>query len=358
MTAPTYVVAEAGVNHNGSLDMALQLVDVTAETGADAVKFQTFRADRLTTRNAAKADYQKRTTGDGGSQYEMLKALELTDDMHRKIQKRCQDKGIDFLSTPFDIESLDYLVDEIGCERIKVPSGEITNGPLLLETGRKAKRIILSTGMATLAEIEAALAVLVWSSVHPTTEPNRQAEIWDCYAEHGTRSLTGRVTLLHCTTEYPAAFEDTNLRAMDTIQQAFGLEVGFSDHTEGIVAPIAAVARGAVLVEKHFTLDRGLSGPDHAASLEPGDLSEMVTAIRAVEAALGNGRKVPTRAELANRDPVRKSIVAACPIAPGEIFSPANMSTKRPGTGISPMLYWDMQGRPASVRHETDEPIV
>lgn len=353
----TFIIAEAGVNHNGSLELALDLVDVAAEAGADAVKFQTFKAAKLVTEQAEKADYQKRTTNAAESQFEMLRKLELSDDMHRAIVERCRQRGVEFLSTPFDVESLDFLIHDIGLTRIKMPSGEITNGPLLLETAQRAEMIIMSTGMATLAEVEAALAVFVWGITCPNAPPKGQTDLWNCYARHGTDPLAGRVTLLHCTSEYPAAFEDTNLRAMDTLRAAFGLEVGFSDHTPGIFAPIAAVARGAVLVEKHFTVDRSLPGPDHAASLEPEELREMVKGIRATELALGDGRKVLSTNEVRNRPAARKSLVAGRDIAAGEVFSTDNLDQKRPGTGISPMLYWDHIGQDADRSYRANDPI-
>lgn len=354
----TFIIAEAGVNHNGSLRMSLELVDAAAEAGADAIKFQTFRAERLATSGAAKAAYQERTTDRQESQLEMLKKLELSDEMHLKIQERCRARNIEFLSTPFDIESLDYLTGTVGLKRIKVPSGELTNGPLLFAVGCQAKEIILSTGMATLAEIEAALAVLVWGKLAPDVVPKGQTEIWDHYSRHGTRPLKRSVILLHCTTDYPAALGDVNLRAMDTMRDAFRLDVGISDHTEGIAIPVAAVARGAKLVEKHMTLDRTLPGPDHAASLQPEEMREMISAIRAVELALGDGRKLPVEAELANRNVVRKSIVAAKSIAKGEALSCDNLSVKRPAGGVSPMLYWDMLGRTASKAYEPDDLLI
>ncbi len=357
MSGRSFVIAEAGVNHNGSLELALELVDVAAAAGADAVKFQSFKAERLLTRTAAKADYQLRTTDAGESQFEMIRRLELSDEMHRAILARCREKDIVFLSTPFDVESLAYLTEELGLERIKLPSGEITNGPLLLAAARRAESIILSTGMATLGEVETALAVLVWGRVRGEEDPSGESAVRDCYAEHGTAPLAGHLVLLHCTTEYPAAFEDTNLRAMDSLRQAFGLEVGFSDHTPGIAVPLAAVARGAVVIEKHFTLDRGLPGPDHEASLEPHELREMIAGIRAVEAALGDGLKRPAASEMSNRAVVRKSLVASRPIAAGEPFAPDNLAVKRPGTGLSPMRYWDLLGRPAGQAYDADDPI-
>ncbi|WP_420349575.1 N-acetylneuraminate synthase [Pelagibius sp.] len=357
MTESVYVIAEGGVNHNGSLQKAFEIVDAASYAGADAVKFQTFQADRLVTNTAGKAQYQERLTHAEETQFEMLRQLELSDGMHREIMARCASCGLDFLSTPFDGESLRYLIEDLGLRQIKVPSGEITNGPLLLQAAQRADRVILSTGMATLAEIETAVAVLVRGMVDPNTHPVSLSEVLDCYAEHGTDPLKGRVSLLHCTSEYPAAMADVNLRAMDTLSQAFGLDFGLSDHTMGIAAPIAAVARGAILVEKHLTIDRNLPGPDHAASLEPAEMKDMVRSIREIEVALGDGRKRPKGTERANRAAIRKSIVASRLISAGESFTSENMVFKRPGIGLSPMHYWDLKGATASRAFAIDDPI-
>lgn len=358
MSEPTYIIAEAGVNHNGDQDMALDLVDVAARSGADAVKFQSFSAGRLVTRSARKADYQLQTTAQEESQFEMIQRLELTPEMHDAVRARCADHGIEFLSTPFDPHSLDYLVDAMGMRTIKLPSGEVTNGPFLLHAARRADAIILSTGMSTLGEVEMALQVIAWGLRHPDRDPPGLRALTDFGMDDATRdALRKRVTLLHCTTEYPAAFADANLRAMDTMRQAFGVRVGFSDHTPGIIAPIAAVARGAAVIEKHFTLDRALPGPDHAASLEPGELTEMVAAIRAVESALGDGRKRVAPSETGNRDIVRKSLVADRPIAAGATIEADALACKRPGSGRSPMDYWDVVGRPAERAYDMDDLI-
>ena len=312
----TLLIAEAGVNHNGDPAIAHQLIDVAARAGADLVKFQTFDADRLVTSKAATADYQARNTGTLESQHSMLRRLELSPKMHEELIDHCRACGIGFFSTGFDCDSVDLLA-QMGLDRFKIPSGEITNLPYLRHVARYGKPVILSTGMAHLSEIEAALEAL-------------------------ERAGTGRdrITVLHCTTEYPAPMAEVNLRAMLTIRDAFGVAVGYSDHTRGIEVAIAAVALGASVIEKHFTLDRTLPGPDHQASLEPGELDAMVAAIRNIEQALGDGVKGPGASEARNLAIARKSIVAACPIRAGEPFSPINLTTKRPGTGISPMR-WD-----------------
>jgi N-acetylneuraminate synthase len=352
-----YVIAEAGVNHNGSLDMARQLIDAATAAGADAVKFQTFKADRLVSRNAPKAEYQTKTTGTDESQWAMIKKLELDDTAHEILLQHCKLRGIQFLSTPFDFESVDLLADRMDLPYIKIPSGEITNGPLLLRIGHTRKPVILSTGMSTLGEIEAALGVLAFAYTRKDERPS-VAGFQEAYCSpEGQRVLQDHVTLLHCTTEYPAPYAEVNLRVMDTMRAAFSLPVGYSDHTQGIAIPIAAAARGATVIEKHFTLDRQLPGPDHKASLEPEELTAMVQAIRQVEAALGTGMKLPSVSEVKNRAIARKSLVAGTKIRAGELFSEANLTVKRPGTGISPMLYWEWLGKKAERDYVTDEGI-
>ena len=346
---PTYIIAEAGVNHNGSLDLARELIDVAAEAGADAVKFQTFRADALVTETAPKAAYQRETTDAAESQYAMLKALELSEADHDALVAHCREREIQFLSTPFDEASLDFLVERFGMPRIKVPSGEITNGPLMLRAARTGRPIILSTGMSTLGEIEQALGVLAFGyTAAPEATPGRVAFARAYASDGGQAVLRERVTVLHCTTAYPTPFSDVNLRAMDTIRSAFGGPVGYSDHTVGLAVPIAAVARGAALVEKHFTLDRSMPGPDHRASLEPGELAAMVQGIREVEVALGRTVKAPTPEELDNLAVVRKSLVAGAPVSEGEVFGEDTLAVRRPGTGLSPMRYWDVLGTAAA----------
>ncbi|MFC4768240.1 N-acetylneuraminate synthase [Effusibacillus consociatus] len=352
-----YIIAEAGVNHNGSLDLAKKLIDVAAEAGADAVKFQTFKADNLVRKNASKAEYQTRTTDASESQYAMIKKLELDEEDHQILIQHCDHRGIQFLSTPFDFDSVDLLVHKFNVKQLKISSGEITNAPLLLKAARSSKPIILSTGMSTLGEVEQALAVLAFGYTEPDSMPSIEAFHFAYCSVEGQQALRQNVVLLHCTTEYPAPFEDVNLRAMDTLATAFGLPVGFSDHTSGIAVPIAAVARGAVVIEKHFTLDRNLPGPDHKASLEPDELKDMVRSIRQVEAALGSPLKTPAPSELKNISVARKSLVAARTIREGEIFTTENLTVKRPGDGISPMYYWEWLGKTAEKNYEADEKV-
>lgn len=351
------IIAEAGVNHNGSLDLALKLVDAAADAGADVVKFQTFKAENLASRHAAKAEYQTRTTGSAESQLDMLRRLELSAAAHDAILARCTDRGIRFLSTPFDLESLSFLADHLQVEHIKLGSGELTNAPLLLAVANTGKPLLLSTGMADLGEVELALGVLALGYAKKAEHPSRAA-FAAAYATPDYRTaLTTKVTLLHCTTEYPAPYAEVNLRAMDTLAAAFGLPVGFSDHTPGIAIPIAAAARGAIVIEKHMTLDRSMAGPDHKASLEPAEFAAMVDGIRQVELALGDGRKQPAPSERKNIEIARKSIVAARAIAAGEIFTTENLAVKRPGSGFSPFRYWDLLGKPAARGYDPDEPI-
>jgi N-acetylneuraminate synthase len=348
------VIAEAGVNHNGSLDLALRLVDAAAEAGADVVKFQTFRADALAARSAPKADYQKRTTGAEQSQYEMLKALELSHAAHARLVEHCAARGIEFLSTPFDLDSLTYLTDELGLARIKVGSGDMTNAPLLLAVARSGREVVLSTGMATLAEVAEALGALAYG--YAGGEAPGRAAFAEALETHKDL-LRDKVTVLQCTTEYPAPPEAINLRAMDTLAAAFGLPVGLSDHSDGTAIPVGAVGRGAVMIEKHLTLDRGLPGPDHGASLEPAGFARMTADIRAVERALGDGVKTPAEAELRNVPVARKSLVAARAIPAGELFTAENLTVKRPGGGMPPAAYWELLGRPASAAYAADDPI-
>ena len=324
-----FVIAEAGVNHNGSLASAINLVDAAAEAGADAVKFQTFSADRLVSKTAQKAEYQKTATGADETQYEMLKRLELSNNAHVVLSEYCRKRGIMFLSTAFDCEGVRYL-DSLGISIFKIPSGEITNLPYLRAVASCGKPVILSTGMSTMDEVRAAVS-----------------------AFGGSRGIT----LLHCTTEYPCPFASVNLNAMVTMRDEFGLPVGYSDHTLGIEVPIAAVAMGARVIEKHFTLDRRQDGPDHKASLEPAELARMIAAIRNVEAAFGNGVKAPDAAELKNIAVARKSIVARVPIHRGELLTEGNLAVKRPGTGLSPMLWDRIVGSAATRDYIADENI-
>lgn len=354
----TFVIAEAGVNHNGSLDRALAMVDAAATAGADAVKFQTFQSEAVISRYAVKAEYQVRNTGGSESQLEMVKKLELDLSAHKQILKRCEMRHIQFLSTPFDLFSVDMLVNELKVSRLKVPSGEITNAPLLLRVAHSHLPVILSTGMTMLGDIEDALGVLAYGYLQSNEIPSIPGFRRAYLSKEGQRQLQQKVTLLHCTTEYPSPFEDVNLLAMETLARAFGLPVGLSDHTLGYSVPIAAVARGACIVEKHFTLDRSLPGPDHIASLEPPELTSMIVAIREVENALGSARKLVANSEEKNREIARKSLVAATPIRAGERFTQENLTSKRPGGGISPMHYWELLGRSATRDYDLDELII
>lgn len=336
----TLIIAEAGVNHNGSDDLAFSLVDAAHQAGANIVKFQTFKAKNLVTEDAEQAEYQVTNSGQKESQYSMLKRLELSYETHHKLVKYCNELGIEFLSTAFDSESLSFLVDDLGITRLKLPSGEITNAPLVLEHARTGCDLIVSTGMATLSEIEQVLSVIAFGYINSEGNPTEEALQTAYFSEQGKQLLKDKVTLLHCTTEYPAPFNDINLNAMDTMKNAFKLEVGYSDHSAGIVVPIAAVAKGAVLIEKHFTVDKGLPGPDHKASLDPIELKEMVDGIRIVEKILGEGIKGPRPSEVKNKAVARKSLVAATDIAAGESFNTENLGVKRPGNGINPVKYW------------------
>lgn len=326
-----FVIAEAGDNHNGIFENAIKLVDKAVEAGADCVKFQTFVTEEVISKFAEMAEYQKENTGKEESQYEMVKRLELSFKQFEEIQAYCKGKGILFLSTPFDIPSIEFL-NKIDIPFFKIPSGEITNYPYLVKIAQTHKDIVLSTGMCEMEEIGAAIKVL---------------------EENGA----GKISLLHCNTEYPTPFEDVNLKAMLTIKERFGKEVGYSDHTLGIEVPIAAVALGAQIIEKHFTLDKNMEGPDHKASLEPEELKAMVQSIRRIEQALGTGEKKPSQSERKNIDIARKSIVARRPIKKGEIFTEENLATKRPGNGISPMRYNEIVGKCAIRDFMEDELI-
>ena len=329
----TLIIAEAGVNHNGSIDMAKRLIEAAAEAGVDYVKFQTFKSEKLVSRHATKADYQKANTGGEDSQLKMLQQLELSRDDHFLLIEHCKKCGIKFLSTAFDLESIEFL-HSLNLDLWKIPSGEITNLPYLRSIAQKGGRVIMSTGMCDLSDIEAALKVLISNG---TPEEN--------------------ITLLHCNTEYPTPWNDVNLRAMHDIAKRFNVPVGYSDHTRGIEVPIAAVALGATVIEKHFTLDNNLPGPDHKASLEPHQLKAMVDAIRHIECALGSGTKQVSESERKNMAIARKSIVAATEIKKGELFTPQNITVKRPGGGISPMKWDEVIGTIASHDYLPDEMI-
>ena len=325
-----YIIAEAGVNHNGSFELACQLVDEAKKAGVNCVKFQTFKSEKLVSHSAHKAEYQKETTG-AGSQIDMLKQLELSNDEFLGLKAYCDKKGICFLSTPFDLDSIDFL-NAIDMPFWKIPSGEVTNLPYLLALAKTGKPVVMSTGMCDMKEIEEAIKVL---------------------RENGTKEIK----LLHCNTEYPTPFEDVNLRAMLTMKNTFNLEVGYSDHTKGIEVPIAAVALGATVIEKHFTLDRDMEGPDHKASLEPDELAAMIMGIRHIEKALGSENKIPSESEKKNKAVARKSIVSRTNIKKGEKFTEDNITVKRPGTGISPMKWFDILGKKAIRDFHEDELI-
>lgn len=329
------IIAEAGVNHNGNLDNAFKLIDAAVDAGVDYVKFQTFKSENLVSKSAKKADYQIQNTGNStDSQYEMLKKLELSHQNHKLLIDYCKQKNIQFFSTAFDLDSLQYL-KEIGLDLVKIPSGEITNLPYLRKAAQLFKKVILSTGMCTMEDIEAAINVFLAEDISKDD-----------------------ITILHCNTEYPTPMNDVNLRAMLSIQHEFETEIGYSDHTLGIEVPIAAVALGASVIEKHFTLDNTMEGPDHAASLEPQQLKEMVKAIRNIEQAIsGDGLKKPSASEMKNIEIARKSIVASTSISEGEIFTQENLTIKRPGTGISPMEWDEVIGKVASKDYSTDDLI-
>ena len=326
-----FIIAEAGVNHNGSIELAYKLIDIASASGADAVKFQTFKAENLVLKNAQKAEYQKQTTNQSESQFNMLKKLELDTNTHKKLIEYCKKKDIVFLSTPFDHESID-LLNELELQIFKIPSGEITNLTYLRHIGSLRKEVILSTGMSTLKEIEEALIILTSAG---TSKEN--------------------ITILHANTMYPTPMEDVNLRAMQTIQDKFGVAVGYSDHTLGIEVDIAAVAMGATIIEKHFTLDKTMDGPDHKSSISPEELKAMVSSIRNIEKALGSSIKKPSKSEKPNITMARKSIVASKSIKKGELFTEKNITTKRPGTGISPMKWDSILGKVAERDYQLDD---
>lgn len=325
------IIAEAGVNHNGSMELAKQMVDQAKASGADYIKFQTFRPEKLVSKYAEKAEYQKKTTGSEENQLQMLKKLALLQDDFRGLKAYCEQAGIGFISTPFDLDSIDFL-ESLDMDFWKIPSGEITNLPYLIRIAKTGRPIVMSTGMCQMEEVEDALKWL-------------------------KESGAGDITLLHCNTQYPTPMEDVNLNAMHSLRRQFHLPAGYSDHTEGIEVPIAAAALGAVVIEKHFTLDKTMEGPDQAASLSPEELTAMVRAIRNIENALGSGEKGVTPSEMANRAVARKSIVAAGNIRKGDIFSESNLAIKRPGDGISPMRWFDVLGKAAKRDYSEDELI-
>ena len=353
-----FVIAEAGVNHNGSFEMACALVDAAKAAGADAVKFQTFRAEALATASSPKAEYQQHSTGTENGQLDMLRRLELSYTDFIALDRYCRDIGIMFLSTPFDTVSLDFLVNEVNVPLLKFSSGDITNAPFLLQGAHSGKPIILSTGMSTLAEVEEALGVLAFGyCATPTSKPGREAFNAAYWQEANQVILAEKVCILHCVTEYPTPLEQVNLRAMVTLAEAFGLPVGFSDHTMGIGVSVAAVALGACVIEKHLTLDCAGHGPDHAASLEPDTFRRMVEAMREAALCLGSSRKLPAPCEQKNLHIGRRSLVAQTAIASGENFTPENIAVKRPGGGQPPINYWDLIGKRAMRNYLPDDLI-
>ena len=355
----TYVIAEAGVNHNGSADIAYKLIDAAVYAGADAVKFQTFKTDKLLTKDAKKANYQIQSTGEIESAYQMLKKLELKQSTFVSLAKYAKKLKIDFLSTAFDEESLSFLVNTLKLKVLKIPSGELTNAPLVLAHARTKLPIILSTGMATLDEIRSALEVIAYGYTEKSADidPSNENFTSAFQSKKAISLLCKKVTILHCTTEYPAPVEEINLSAIKTIEEAFGLSIGYSDHTKGMQAPIIAVALGAKIIEKHFTLDVNMKGPDHKASLEPKELKKMIELVRNTEKSMGNGIKKPTVSEIKNRDIARKSICAEIDIKKGEIFTKENISIKRPGCGLEPRLFWDYIGKRSSRNYKKDDLI-
>ena len=356
-SSSVYIIAEAGVNHNGSVRLAKRLIDVAVNAGADAVKFQTFRAEALVTLAMPKAAYQRRDRASGFTQFEMLKKLELNGRDHKELYRHAKKRGIEFLSTPFDETCLDFLV-KLGVKKIKISSGDLTNGPLLLTAARTQLPVILSTGMAGLQEVRDAVAMLAFGYLMPASaKPAFQKLKRLVFSARARDVIRRKVTLLQCTTEYPAPVAEMNLRAMDTLQAELGCAIGLSDHTDGIAVAIAAVARGATVIEKHFTLNKKMPGPDHQASLEPQELRDMIRGIRDVESALGNGGKRVMCSERLNIPVARKSLVAACPICKGEVFTEENLTAKRAGKGLSPMRLWDMLGKKAKCSYKMDQKV-
>ncbi|MEZ8825291.1 N-acetylneuraminate synthase [Vibrio amylolyticus] len=352
----TLIIAEAGVNHNGDENLAIELVRQAKMAGADIVKFQTFKAKSGVSRNAEQADYQEKNTGKKESQLDMVSRLELSFEAHKLLVRECEKLEIEFLSTAFDHESLQFLVCELGLKRLKIPSGEITNAPLVLAHARTGCDIILSTGMASLTDIEAVLGIIAFGYTAPLDEEPTLEKFKSAYFSiEGQNALRTKVIVLHCTTEYPAPIEDINLKAMDTIAASFKLQVGYSDHSSGIAVSLAAAARGAEVIEKHFTLDKNMDGPDHKASIEPEELASMVSGIREINACLGDGLKGPRPSEIKNMSIARKSIVAKETILKGDKFSDQNLTIKRPGTGISPLHYWDLIGKTSKSEIRPDE---
>ena len=351
-----YIIAEAGVNHNGDINLAHKLIDTAAEAGADAVKFQTFNAAKLTSPNLAKADYQKNKTNKSESQQDMLKSLELPLKWHQNLKERAENNGLDFLSTAFDIDSHNFLI-KLGINKIKIPSGELTNGPLIWKFAKSGIDIIISTGMADISEIEDALATIA-HSYNSKDIPTNMSEIRKLWLNQKIKdSLKGKVTILHCTSQYPAEFRHVNLRAMQSMKDKFGLDIGYSDHTMGMSISLAAAANGATVIEKHFTIDRSLPGPDHAASLEPNELIKMVQEIRNIEISMGDGIKRPQEDEEKIKLSVRKQIIAAKAIKKGTLIDITDLTSARCGEGMSPNDVWSLVGKISKNSYNTGDLI-
>ena len=356
MQKKTLIIAEVGVNHNGDPELAKELIEVARNAGADVVKFQTFNALDLVTHNAQKTEYQKNNTGDIGSQLEMLQELQLSEESHRALQNHCNDIGIEFLSTPFDNQSLYFLVDDLKLKTLKISSGDLTNGPLLHKCAKTGCGIILSTGMSNITEIREALGVLAHGYI--SDQPPNKVAFDEAYqSPAGTSALETKVILLHCTSQYPAPINELHLNAIPYMKEQFGLRVGYSDHSDGIIASIAAAAIGADVIEKHITLDKNMAGPDHKASLDPEELSAVVNSIRIVDRAMGKHQKTLQSSERETLKHVRKSIVAAVNIEKGEKLTVDNITTKRPSIGRSPMDYWEVIGQECTQKFLKDEPI-
>lgn len=354
MNYQTYIIAEAGVNHNGSFEMAKQLVDVAKKSGVDAVKFQTFRTENLVTDDAKQADYQVSNLGEETTQFEMLKELELSYEEFFKLKKYCDILEIEFLSTPFDFESVDFLIDQLEMKKVKISSGELTNSPFIHYIATKQKPMIVSTGMATMEEIHVALSFIAYGLAFPTKRVMVKEVLKFYKTKRAKELLQTYVTVLHCTTEYPAQYDSINLRVLQEMKKELKIPIGFSDHSEGITIPIAATTFGIAVIEKHFTLSRNLEGPDHRASLEPKELKEMVKAIRTVEKSLGFSDKKPSKIELENRIAARKSLVAKIPIQSGEVITEKHLTVKRPGNGMSPNTFWEIIGKRSTNSYEKD----
>lgn len=350
----TYIIAEAGVNHNGSLDLAFALVDSAVEAKVDAVKFQTFKTENLVTKIAKQAIYQMENIGTETSQFEMLKKLELPHEAFVQLKNYCDKKQIEFLSTPFDRESVDFLIDKLKIKTVKIPSGELTNAPFIHYIATKRKPIILSTGMATMADIHEALSFIAYGLAYPSQKVDVESVQQFYLTSEAKNLLNEYVTILHCTTQYPTPYGDVNLRAMNYLKEELQVAIGLSDHSEGIYTSVGAVALGAKIIEKHFTISRKLPGPDHLASLEPDELKEMVQAIRVIEQTLGDRCKRPTVNEVKNQIAARKSLVASKTIQVGEIFTEENLTVKRPGSGMEPSKLWSLLGKLSSKQYEED----